>query len=450
MRLIGDRKTINIMGEETRPKHYSIVNNKVVFTDATDIGEHERESILSRMSPSEGKIKDPYQLPYAIKAVSQMLEYAKPTFPIDAILMSDGVENCPPFLKCCINHCIKKVIDTDLFCTRGFGNELGSLCKLRAKYMTGDPRTIACAYSELNRRVQKTDKTYEWVINAASKCWYMRNVKYIDLFVAFEPYDRKNISNAFIYGRIPDDQSFYDIKFYFLIDMLWRLEDEGIIKRANSDSAMVAESDNEDKAMYSKSKPYRNNNVGKKWVKWIPISSVWCGLCKKQGHVASRCPLRKKHPEFDQRKFYSTKFIEILDVGNEIPKNYRAVVESPNIDISEKERIKTVFDSGTTVSCFAEDKKIQNQSICNQPIQTANGITIASRKGTYDDGTLKLKEVYILPNLGANLISMNQMCEEGYQFIVNNKEMQAIKGKQVIFRVPNIQGVLEYITKNDY
>lgn len=320
------RKTMQKMNQ---PTLYNIVEDIVIFQTDKDINEHLKNSITAKKN-EEGKIKDYYQLPYAILAIRNMLTDIPSEFAIDEILENAGVQNCPPYLRDCINHSIRQVISPEILGLRNRGDELSRLFKCKNRFMKPTPEIIADAYSELTRRAIKGGKTVEREKNDISHEWYIEHIPSLSVFTPFLCYDSANISKAFLYGQFPTGNEFYDQDASDVSDLLRDLEAKGqIVPIKATDTEMMAhDNDDHEGVMYNNNKSKRDGYNGIKYVDWMPNNRVICGICRKAGHIGARCPQRHHHPEYSKHLLFNSKLVEFFEDNqyNEA-QNYHAVGE---------------------------------------------------------------------------------------------------------------------------
>ena len=129
------------------------------------------------------------------------------------------------------------------------------------------------------------------------------------------------------------------------------------------------------------------------------------------------------------------------------PVHLNPTTPQPVVTVTTPEAMDVVLDSGCSQSIISSNKNLLNYSPIKVSFRTAdNGILICTGKGDLAlTDQIIIKNVLHCPEVALNLISVSQLCDQGFTVKINKLEMTIMRKKQLMLRVYRYDNLYVYL-----
>jgi hypothetical protein len=187
-------------------------------------------------------------------------------------------------------------------------------------------------------------------------------------------------------------------------------------------------------------------------------SKQTCKDCNKKGHYSRNSRLCEQHDSkrkafgikrsSEEDSFPPEKAIKFDSYTHGDDDLRSKIIKNKAFSVSNQNRTDVlVFDSGCSQSIIQNKDKLKNYTLCNSTFTVANSGSLHTiGKGDFQiNQDLIIKDVLHCPDIAMNLISISQLCKQGYTTETNNKQMTVKRDMKVILKAPHSNGLYEFI-----
>jgi hypothetical protein len=172
---------------------------------------------------------------------------------------------------------------------------------------------------------------------------------------------------------------------------------------------------------------------------------IICFYCKKLGHFKNDCRKLKRKLQKEQKESKQTQEARVAIADAQIATCYYSVNSIQNTNDNS-----WIMDSGASVHMttgrtglqIENHKRLRDGAI----VIMGNGAQLpATGKGSITlqthSGSLMLKDVWVVPGLDANLISVGELAQAEYTLIFDKVSCRVINGNREVFHAPKVKNL---------